>query len=257
MKILCMNPIFRENCDCMAKLFGTQVVTELEPNQIHVVMGAHEDPIMLLNHNVKHIICNTENMESDHFRNKFYLKLLQTSHVFDYTVAHVELFKHLDIQYINSFPFLFEPSPYDYEREIDILFVGCKSTYRCGIEQQLRAKFPKLNIVFVYDYSLANDVLMKQMLSKSRIVLNIPFYLNGILETHRINNALSCGCIVVTPRGTDENLNRMYSNFVNWFEGSYSDAVSLCKPMYNYHHFMEKQQTVYFRWLIDMLAKNV
>ena len=252
-----MNPIFRENADCFAKIFGVEVVTELEPNEQHVVLGAHEDPIMLLNHNVKSIICNTENMDSNHFRNKFYIKLLQTSHVFDYTTLHVDLFKQINVHFINCFPFLFDPTPYDYDREIDILFVGAKSPHRVDVEQQLRASFPKLNIVFVYDYSLASDVLMKQTLSKARIVVNIPFYLNGVLETHRINNALSCGCIVVTPRGADENVNHMYSAFVNWVDGNYSDAVSLCRPMYNYSYFQEKQHTVYFRWLIDMLTKNI
>jgi len=257
MKILCMSPIFRENCDCLSKMFGAEVVTELVPNQTHVILGAHEDPIMLLSHPIKHIVCNTENNESDHFRNKFYIRLLQSSHVFDYTNQHAELYRRMGIVLINQFPFLFEPTPHDYERTIDILFVGSQSPYRKGIEDKLRKDFPKLNILFVYDYSLSSDVLMKDMLSRARIVLNIPFYLNGILETHRINNALSCGCMVVTPRGFDENVNSHYHPFDNWVDGSYSDAVSLARPMYKYSYFLEKQYTIYFRWLIDMLCKNV
>jgi hypothetical protein len=55
---------------------------------------------------------------------------------------------------------------------------------------------------------------MKSVLSNAKYVLNLPYYHDGALETHRINNALSAGCEVVSHSETDHETKVFYDDFI-------------------------------------------
>jgi hypothetical protein len=80
-------------------------------------------------------------------------------------------------------------------RDIDILFYGTPSQKRLDIYKKLVSDFPDLNIMFIHK-CFNND--LDDFIKRSRLVLNIPYYEHDILETHRINKALSYGCDVVS-----------------------------------------------------------
>ena len=61
-----------------------------------------------------------------------------------------------------------------------------------------------------------------------KIVLNIPFYEHKVLETHRINKALSCGCKVVAKKSGDETTDNLYEDYV-YFVDDYTDNIDLNK----------------------------
>ena len=48
------------------------------------------------------------------------------------------------------------------------------------------------------DWSLTEPIKVKEKLSEAKYILNIPYYSENDLETHRINNALLCGANVVS-----------------------------------------------------------
>jgi hypothetical protein len=84
------------------------------------------------------------------------------------------------------------------ERNIDIFFVGSKTARREKIFHKLKEAYPNKTIEFVFDWSLSAPVNLTSKLKKAKYVLNIPYHDHNILETHRINKALSCGCQVVS-----------------------------------------------------------
>jgi len=102
---------------------------------------------------------------------------------------------------MDKFFFEFPYTPGDQERDIDILFLGAKSSSREHIHQSLLLKYPTKRIVFDYEYKHMNPTAILQ---RSKYVLNIPYYENSRLETHRINKALACGCKILSTTSTPE-----------------------------------------------------
>jgi len=59
----------------------------------------------------------------------------------------------------------------------------------------------------------SSDSLTK-ILSQSKVVLNMPFYQDNALETHRINKALACGCQVVSTFSKDKDADDFYKDYI-------------------------------------------
>jgi len=58
----------------------------------------------------------------------------------------------------------------------------------------------------------------------SRLLLNVHFYIPGVLEVHRINPALADGMVVVSETGSDVRLQKDYSDVIIF--APYDDLVS-------------------------------
>ena len=71
-----------------------------------------------------------------------------------------------------------------------IIPVGTKNELRDKLFSKLTNKFPYLNIYFDFDWSYKSPEDLTKLLLKSKVVLNIPYYENNTLETHRINKAI-------------------------------------------------------------------
>jgi len=80
-------------------------------------------------------------------------------------------------------------------KNIDVLFYGAISKHRLDVINNIRRT--GIHIMYKSD---AYGEQMKAILSRSKVVLNIHFYEDGYLEAFRINEALSCGCHVVSER---------------------------------------------------------
>jgi GR25 family glycosyltransferase involved in LPS biosynthesis len=78
-------------------------------------------------------------------------------------------------------------------KSIPVLFYGSMNDHRMEVIRELKAKGIG---VFCAQNIFGQDIL--NLISRSKVVLNIHFYKNAHLETFRINEALSCGCIVVS-----------------------------------------------------------
>ena len=197
LKILCCHPIFNEPAYVLSLKFNLEVVKgvfEPKEGEIFIVYGAHECAARLtdIQSSVKvgYIIYNSEPPSSRFKKN-----------------LGVNAFSH------HFFEFIKAPENTKV-REIDILFVGTETEERAKVRDRLIERYPDKNIKFIFDWKLTAPADMKAVLSNAKYVLNLPYYHDGALETHRINNALSAGCEVVSHSETDHDTKVFYDDFI-------------------------------------------
>jgi len=248
MYIISFNLIFNENANILAKRLNIEYVVSLEAKKddLIIVFGAHEEADKLCfiqeQTNCSFIIIQTEQYNSKVFDNKYYVQLLKNNYILDWSKYNVErIKKQLDIK-VYSFYF------YDNfilntteERNIDFFFCGAGNPERLAILNDFKVQNP--NYVIEYDFS-GNHVspnVLNEKLQKVKYVINIPFYKESSLETHRINKALSMGCQVITLPSSDIYLNEQYKNVVH-FVKKLNDFCPLLEqfPKIGYTEFMKQ-----------------
>jgi hypothetical protein len=176
-------------------------------------------------------------------RDKYYTRLLQKSQVLDYSEQNQDFYTKFGIRMICTFPFLFHNFESDV-RPVDIGFVGTPSPTREKIRDEIIAKFPNLKVQFVMDGSLYDQVEMTKFLCSCKRVLNISYYQNGVLETHRILKAMACGAQVI-----------------NIGEGSFpgvrftNDLSVLSEPVIVHKPPDQSYEIERLRWLLPRLSK--
>lgn len=226
MYIVTFHPIFNENANILSQRLGIPVIQEMTPknDDIVIIFGAHEQADKLLfiqqSLNIKYIIIQSEQFESKVFDNKYYMELIQTNPIIDWSKTNVEKLKSkLNVKvyglYYYDF-FLIEDEKKFEDREIDFFFTGAYSKQREMIINEFieNNKNYKYEIDFSYNYK--NPIDLTNKLKNVKYVINIPFYKGNVLETHRINKALSLGCEVISTYSTDESMNRKYEPYVHF-----------------------------------------
>ena len=220
MYIISFHIIFNENANILAKRLNIPYVIDFNPkeNDLIIIFGAHEQAINLyaLQKELKFkcIIVQSEQYESKTFDNKYYIQLLKNNYILDWSRYNVERFKkQMDIKAI-SFYF------YDFfilenkDRPIDFFFCGAHSPER---EKKLN-QFKNQNPGFTYEFDFSGNHMtfneLNNKLSQVKYVINLPYYKNNSLETHRINKALASGCEVISLFSSDLYLNEKYKDFV-------------------------------------------
>ena len=157
---------------------------------------------------------NSEQIGSVVFENKFYIQLMKNNFVFDYNhLTSNYLEETFEVKVLSYFFFDFmklEPK----EKTIDILFIGTENENRKEIRDKLQKEFSDKKIEFIMDWSLTEPIKVKEKLSEAKYVLNIPYYTQNSLETHRINNALSCGATVVSLNSKDAKADAYYNDYI-------------------------------------------
>lgn len=126
------------------------------------------------------------------------------------------------------------------ERSVDILFVGCMNERRSRILQRLSQRFTVHSITdFVFDTDLI------PYFNQSKILLNIHYYENAILERVRINEALHHGMVVLSerPNPLDFKSIKYYGNAVN-FVNSEQDIEHAVTKLLNTYDMKKHLQTV-------------
>ena len=220
-KILSCHIIFEDNAKALSKKYNWPVETVFSPNanDVYILFGANSIPHLLLNaqtcvpFKIYYIILNSEQIESPFLKNKNYIKLLKDNYVFNYSnVITKWLETNFDIKICGSFYFPFIESNYFQKRDYDVVFVGSKSIKREAILDNLK----KTSLVVYSDFEWKNSKPedLTNLLNNSKVVINIPYYNNNSLETHRIIKALSCGCDVISLRSSDEELDRLFENYI-------------------------------------------
>lgn len=95
------------------------------------------------------------------------------------------------------------------EADIDVLFYGARCRRRERLETEFNNKCPKLNVVFRF-----NDLFREEredLISRSKVVLNVHYYQDASLETHRVEYLCSRGKCVVSEHSSDPDLDSEYS----------------------------------------------
>ena len=225
-KVLCAHVIFNEYAFILSQRFGCEVERDFKPQagDLYLVLGAHEvAPTLYLtqknaNNSFGYIIYNSEQINSSHWRNKYYINLCRdnpTYHYSNYLAQEIkEKYKIVPYSFF-FFDFLsFDKSALDIKEQYDIVFLGARSPEREAIHQQLVSAYPDKKILFDFDYSYKNPQELTSLLSGTKVVLNIPFYKDSPLETHRINKAISCGCKVVSMISKDLDATEFYKDYI-------------------------------------------
>lgn len=222
-KIISGHVIFNENAVVFHKKFGWELETNFDPqpNDIYVVFGSHELAHQLLeiqfrkNNSFGYIILNSEQINSQFFKNKYYLSLMKRNIVMDYNTITAEYLKqNYDIKVLSYFFFEFMKSDIVSERIYDVTFIGSKNENRDKLISKLKEDHPELNFYVDFEWKHSSSESLTQILHQSKVVLNIPYHENNPLETHRINKALACGCDVISLMSAEEDANNFYKDYV-------------------------------------------
>lgn len=226
LKIISCHPIFTENAMMISNRFQIQIEKDFKPQKgdVYIVLGAHEIAPTLwatqktMNNEIGYIIYNTEQINSNAWRNKYYIELCRDNPVYHYS-NHLAM----DIKdkfKINPFSFFFfeflcfNHNELDISNNYDITFIGAKNDKREKLINEIMSTYPDKSYYIDFEYKNSTPLDLTTKFHSSKIVLNIPFYDNNALETHRINKALSCGCKVVSLYSADEDANDFYKDYI-------------------------------------------
>jgi len=251
----------------LSQRLDIKIITDFNPqnNELYIVYGAHDKAIELLTHqkNLKntfgYIILQSEQPSSIHIKNKYYIELMQNNIVFDFhSISSEYLEKNYKIitRAYHWFDFL-DFQQEEVERDIDILFVGAHSKLREEIFIQLQFQLgPDKKIEFVFDNSLTQPLELTKKLKRTKVVLNIPFYEDKILETHRINKALSCGCKVLSKKSGDETTDNLYNNYIHFVDDYSEVPIGDKKPYSELQKLLTNSITENIKWYVEQLKKS-
>ena len=232
-KIISGHSIFNENAIVLSQKFKWKLETDFDPqpNDLYIVFGAHELAHQLLevqfrkNNSFGYIIMNSEQTESQFFKNKYYISLMKRNIVFDYNTLTTEYLKENHGIKVLSY-FFFEFMKFNIEtndRPYDVAFIGSKNERRETLIQDLQKKHPDLKFYVDFEWKHKNADSLTKILQQCKVVLNIPYYENNPLETHRIHKALACGCEVISLKSVDEDANEFYKDYI-----TITDDISSC-----------------------------
>lgn len=192
---------------------NTAIISEtiLENVKNTIVFGAHTyaHTPNLLPKNA--IIYNLEQLyEGSPYAHPFYLILLKDKEIWDYSKQNIEWLKqkgigkeikHVGMNYAPTLEIKKDAFDDEITEDIDILFIGALNSRRQAILDQLKAVAPNLNIVFKNN---AWGIARNELIARSKIILNIHFYLSGILETPRVSYAVANKKFIISENSNPE-----------------------------------------------------
>jgi hypothetical protein len=218
-KIISCHSIFNENALVLSQKYEWKIEKDFDPkpNDLYIVFGGHEMAHQLLeiqyrkNSSFGYIILNSEQIHSQFFKNKFYLKLMKQNVVCDYNAITPDWLKEHDIKVFSYFYFEFMKFNIETNREYDIVFVGTPNPKRTALYEKIKDKY---NVFFDFNWEHSSSDKLTTLYHKAKVVINIPYYEQNALETHRITKALACGCDVISLKSCDEEANAFYNDYV-------------------------------------------
>ena len=154
------------------------------------------------------------NVKDIWFTQKYIHFLKNALDVWDYSMSNVEyLKKNYDITSIRYIPLRYSSSidraPKIHNKDIDVLFMGSLSDRRKRILDNLGKKV-NLHIGKNNLWREERDKLV----SRSKIIIKIQFYDNGILELPRISYLLSNRALVISEKGREKNLSKEMDKYM-------------------------------------------
>ena len=151
---------------------------------------------------------------------KYELSILYSKKTWDYSKSNIHKFHPILQKKITYLPIPIVPIHYLNNMIINnhpknkILFYGSMNSIRKEKLNYLQQKlFPKYSIKIIHNiYGLE----LLHEINDSKIVLNIHFYKNALLETNRLNEILSCNKIIISekPDISDDYNYQLYKNNV-------------------------------------------
>ena len=246
------NSVFLEICkellQCL-KLNGIVAVLTSEIKKdnfldLYIIFGMNDftSPIIPNNYIVYQLEQTTGNDESQWFNDNYLNYMKNALSIWDYSLINYQnltkqgfkKIEYVPIQYMSTVKKIkhhcFE------KKDIDIFFYGSFNDRRLKILKQLEQK--GLNVV--YKNNIWDDE-RKDLIERSKIILNIHYFENSILETVRLSYLLSNNCFIISEVGKDPILDRWHQSYVVLSE--YDQLVeTCCRYIDNYDLIQSFQQ---------------
>lgn len=164
----------------------------------------------------KRILFQMEQVKASKWLDRAYLELLSESlAVLDYSTDNIDALaeRGIDIAQLYYVPILpmHRSAGQDAERDIDVLFYGTTSCVRRQAFIDALQKRVRLRV----ETNTFGDGI-KEILGRTKIVANIHYYENALLETTRLSEALSHGAHVVSESGVDQKDRDYFTDIVNF-----------------------------------------
>ena len=229
MTAICIfSPVYIENATLLSLRLKIPILKELKANEIIICFGIAINPKEMLEFSLKnkvnYIIVNGENITSKYYDpndevGRYYIYLQKrhpTMQYSPYTAEYVEQRFGIKCAGIIDFEFMKRDNVYlTCDKPIDILFYGFPNEERKRVEELLKNKYPNKTIHFAY--TVYGDDLL-ELIVKAKYVLNIPYFEKSALEIHRINQALACGCQVISTKSACDYLNKKYESKITFID---------------------------------------
>lgn len=171
-----------------------------------------------------------QSISSNWFTNEYLNLLYNSNFVLDYSKRNIEYLSGFN--YLSRHVFYFPISPIDRKalvdeashaannKEFDVLFYGDpKSERRQKFLKALKSKFN--TVVLNHTYGL--DVW--KLLIKAKLIVNIHYYENALLETTRLSECLSLGLRIVSEESHDQDVQKLFDEFVDFTPVGDVDAM--------------------------------
>jgi hypothetical protein len=211
LKIMSCDASMNEFAIVMSQKLGIPLIQgEIAPKEgeVYIVLGGQYATAGLINlqknHKVGYIIYNSETV----FRDKFYLQLLKSNPVFDCEQHTTDILKkEHGINVLSHFFYEFIKVE-GTERPVDI---GIISKSETELVEKLQKKYPDKKVSHVLVKDIKNPQNLKEIMSSCKTFVNVN---EGSFNTYMINQALACGCRVVSHNQADSYTLKFYEEYV-------------------------------------------
>ena len=196
----------------LSQKLGIQLIQgELKPKDgdVYIVLGAQYATSALINlqknHKVGYIIYNSETV----FRDKFYLQLLKSNPVFDCEQSSTDVLKkEHGINVLSHFFYEFMKIE-GADKPVDI---GIITKTETELVEKLQKKYPDKVVKHVHLKDIKNPQQLKEFMASCKTYVNAY---EGSFNTFMINQALACGCRVVSHNQADSYTMKFYDEYIS------------------------------------------
>lgn len=158
-----------------------------------------------------------------------YKEILENNEIIDFSRGNIAYLAKLGLK-ADYYPFPIDKSMVkvrqDLDKNIDVLFIGSTHFER---RQHILDKLGKNCNLIVAEGVYGAE--LDDLIGRSKLHLNIHHADGQPLETVRINYLIANNCIVVSEKGSDNQLNNEYEDKLIFAE--YSDIVDVCLSTLN------------------------
>lgn len=205
-----------------------------ESSTLFIIIGFHRCTERLP---LAFVAVQSEQPGSKWFSDKYFSRLSKALAVWDFSPRNVEYLTSRGLKNLHLVPTRVPMSPYvstpcpppSPVNDIDVLFYGSNHPRRRCVEESLHKK--GLNAVFCY-YNLFDDE-RDALIDRAKVVLNIHYWPESSLETHRIEYLCSRGKCVVSETSMDPALDRVYSGSIRFcpYRDISKEAYRICRSV--------------------------
>jgi len=234
------------------------LIDYLNPNKfrsqdIYIIMGLNKSTSQALpEHYIAYQLEQTGN-EQSWFTESYLRKLNQAMEIWDYSLRNIQNCKsynlapkHLYVP-LGYMPNLEKKAPENPKKKYDVLFYGSSNKRRDSLIEQLRRAGLR---VYYGQYNVWGNERDK-LVQQSRIVLNVHYYEEPVLETSRLTYLLANRAFVISEPSQDKLLDHDYRDLVKFV--SYPQIVEQCK----YYIEHETERTTFAQWSYETFKEKM